>query len=249
MPQLFADGVFADGVFEVGLFAAADTPPPGDTIPGPYSFVDASDAALDVFVISNSIILTDFDTPTDISVTGGDYSVNSASFSSSLGTYSPGDSVRVRVRSSDQFSTSAQAILTVGGVTANFTATTRNPDAVPDSFSFADFTDVALSQQDFQSDPVILSGVDSAVSVSFTEVDHDTGEYQIDNGAWQALGEFSWQPGESLSLRLDSSDSYSDTRSILVDAGGVIAQWDVTTISDPLLVGQNLTSLKRTSIF
>lgn len=61
---------------------------------------------------------------TALSVTGGEYSVNSAPFTALTGTIYPSDTVVLRVMSSAFPYTSTSVVLTVGGISGAFTVTT-----------------------------------------------------------------------------------------------------------------------------
>ncbi len=92
--------------------------------PDAFSFVDLTDVAFITAFISNSITVTGIDTAVDISVGGGQYSINGGAFTGVAGTVNNGQSVRVRVTSSSSISTTTSATLTIGGVSDVFSATT-----------------------------------------------------------------------------------------------------------------------------
>lgn len=99
--------------------------PPPDTTPEPFSFVDQDDQELDAEIQSNQVAVSGINTPVQISITGGEYSVNGGPYTSEPGTVSNGATVRVRVNSSANYATTVSATLTIGGVSDTFTVTTR----------------------------------------------------------------------------------------------------------------------------
>ena len=110
-----------------------------DTVPDPFSFTDQTNVALSTLITSNSVTIGGIDSPTPISVTGGQYSVGAGAFTSSPGLVNNAESVRVQLTSAATPLTAADAILNVGGVTDTFTVTTAaaagpNPVANPDVF-------------------------------------------------------------------------------------------------------------------
>ncbi|WP_394174821.1 hypothetical protein [Thalassotalea litorea] len=95
-----------------------------DTIPAQFSFASVTDAASNTWIESQSITVTGISAATDISISGGEYSVNDGDFTSSAGQVNSGDNVKVRIKSSTMDATSTQLSLTIGGVNATFIVTT-----------------------------------------------------------------------------------------------------------------------------
>lgn len=97
-----------------------------DTVPDPFSFTSQIDAEPDVVVISNPQTITGIEVPAQISVTAGGYSIGcDGTFTQAAGTISNGQVVCVDQRTSSAFSTTRNAILTIGGVASAFSTTTR----------------------------------------------------------------------------------------------------------------------------
>jgi len=95
-----------------------------DTTPNPFSFTDVAGAALSTLYTSNTLIITGIDAPAPISITGGTYTLNNGAPTSAPGTVVANDSVTVKITSAATNSTSANAVLTIGGVSDTFTVTT-----------------------------------------------------------------------------------------------------------------------------
>lgn len=95
-----------------------------DTTPNAFTFSDQADVSLSTVIVSNAIAVAGIEAAAAISVSGGEYSVNGAAFTSASGTVNDGDSVRVRHTSSSANSTAVNTILTIGGVSDTFTSTT-----------------------------------------------------------------------------------------------------------------------------
>src|SRR6185369_110691 len=96
---------------------------------------------------SDPITVAGIDAASPISVAGGTYSVNGASFTDVAGTVTVGNTVSVRLTASSSNSTQTCATLTIGGVTGQFCATTlvAVADTTPDPFSFTEQFSVAQS--------------------------------------------------------------------------------------------------------
>jgi hypothetical protein len=95
-----------------------------ETIPDPFAFTDQTGVALNALITSNPISVTGINAAVPISVIDGEYSINDGPFTSAAGTASNGDSIMVRVMSSDAYSTTVDATLSIGGVIGTFSVTT-----------------------------------------------------------------------------------------------------------------------------
>ena len=139
-----------------------------DSTPDQFTFADQLDVAKNQSVVSSPITVSGIDIVTDISVVGGEYSINNGAFTASVGSVVNGDSVRARHTSSVDQLTTVNTVLTIGGISDVFSSTTAaNPptDDVPDSFRFTDVDGVPLSSIQ-TSDIVVISGIDTASDIS-----------------------------------------------------------------------------------
>ena len=98
-----------------------------DTTPSAFTFTDQTGVALSTVMESNSITVAGINTAAPISNTGGEYAVNGGAYTASAGMVNNGDTVRVRRTSSGSFSTTTEAVLTIGGVSDGFSVTTLGP--------------------------------------------------------------------------------------------------------------------------
>jgi len=105
----------------------AEFDPLADYTPGAFSF-NAILGELSTSYISNAFVVTGINTPSPISIVGGEYSVNFGSFTSAPGGVEAGDIVMVRRVSASTYSTVVTATLTIGGVSAPFSITTKSLD-------------------------------------------------------------------------------------------------------------------------
>lgn len=96
----------------------------GDTTPNPFTFTDQSNVALSTIITSNTITVAGIDAPSNMTITGGQYSKNGGAFASAATTVVAGDTVQVRGTSSASNSTAVNVVLTIGGVSDTFTITT-----------------------------------------------------------------------------------------------------------------------------
>jgi hypothetical protein len=95
-----------------------------DTTPDPFAFTDVTGVALNTTQTSNTITVTGINAAANVSISGGTYSKNGGSYTSSAGTCVNGDTFRVQHTSSNSYSTAVNTTLTIGGVSDTFTSTT-----------------------------------------------------------------------------------------------------------------------------
>jgi len=201
-----------------------------DTTPNAFSFIDQSDVALNTLTNSNTLSITGINSATNVSISGGEYSINGGAYTASASTLNNNDSVQLRQTSSSNYSTATHATLNVGGVSDAFTLTTlidTTPiaDTTPNAFSFSGQADVALNTL-ITSNTITVSGINSATSVNISG-----GEYSINGGAYTASAS-TLNNNDSVQLRQTSSNNYSTATQATLTIGGVSAGFSVTTLAD-----------------
>lgn len=102
------------------------------TAPDPFWFNELFGIDLSKEVNSNAVAITGITRPGPISITDGEYRIGDGSYTTVPGTISNGQTVTVRQISSNAFSTKTSATLTIGGVSAKFSVTTRPDPAAED---------------------------------------------------------------------------------------------------------------------
>ncbi len=199
-----------------------------DPTPDAFSFTDQTDVELSTLTTSNTIMVSGINTTTAISVLGGEYSIDGGPFTAVDGMVTAGQMVSLQQTSSADFSTTTDTVLDIGGVIGTFSVTTRDADQTPDAFSFTDQTDVELSTL-ITSDAITVSGIEIAVPISVTG-----GEYAIDGGPFTAA-DGTVSEGQSVTLQQTSSADFSTTTDTLLDIGGVMDTFSVTTLAEDLI--------------
>ncbi|GAB1268836.1 hypothetical protein NBRC116493_20890 [Aurantivibrio infirmus] len=195
---------------------------PADTTPGSFSFVDQSDVSLNTLLSSNAISVSGINTASPVSISGGEYSINGAAFTSASGTVTNGQNITVRQTSSANFSTSTSAVLSVGGVSDAFEVTTLVEDITPNIFSFTDQIDVEPSTLT-TSNSIVISSINSQATVTVVG-----GEYSIDGGAFTAVAG-TVSNGQSLAVRTTSSANFGGAVDVDISVGTVSDTFSVTT--------------------
>jgi virginiamycin B lyase len=95
------------------------------TAPDPFWFNEILGSEPSTVITSNAVVITGITRPAPISITGGEYRIGDGSYTMVSGTVSNGQAITVRQTSSNVFSTKTSASLTIGGVSAKFSVTTR----------------------------------------------------------------------------------------------------------------------------
>ncbi len=194
----------------------------GDSTPDAFSFTDQTGVSLNTLITSGSIIVAGIDDVASISVTNGSYSIDGGPFVAVASTVANGQSVRVRVTSSSNALTSTQTILTIGGVSDAFSVTTGVGDTTPNSFSFADQSNVELNAL-ITSASVSISGFNGSSPISVVN-----GEYSVDSGSFTSANGIVTN-AQSIRVRVQSSSSFSTTTQATLTVGGVSDSFEVTT--------------------
>lgn len=100
----------------------------GDTTVDPFAFIDRTGQPLSTEIQSNTISVSGINIAVQISITGGDYSINGGAFTNVAGTVVNGDTVQVQVLSSTSNTTTTTTTLTISGTSAPFNVTTTTAD-------------------------------------------------------------------------------------------------------------------------
>lgn len=99
---------------------------PKRTTPDAFSLLARNNVSLSTTVTSEAITIQGISVPATISVSNGEYAIGEGAFTSVPGKISSGQTVTVRHTSADIFEGSTSTVLTVGGVSATFTSTTKS---------------------------------------------------------------------------------------------------------------------------
>ncbi|MDO9169124.1 MAG: multiheme c-type cytochrome [Methylobacter sp.] len=198
-----------------------------DTTPDQFIFVDQTGVALNTQIISEPITLSGINSGSSISISGGQYSRNNGSFTSSKGTAYNGDAIRVRHTSSTSYNATINTVLTIGGIKDTFSSTTQAnvpSDTTPDAFSFTAQSNVALNSP-MTSNTITVSGINAASPISISG-----GLYSINNGSFTGSAG-TVVNGNTVKIQLQSSSANSTTTTATLSIGGVSGVFSVTTLA------------------
>ena len=149
-----------------------------DTTPDQFTFTDQTGVALNTVITSNAITVSGINTAAGVSITGGEYAVNSGTYTSASGTVNNGNTVTVRQTSSASYTTTTNATLTIGGVSDTFSVTTQSrinsaPVANAGADQSVDVGSTVTLDGSASSDPDIIYG--DAITYSWTMSSTPTG--------------------------------------------------------------------------
>lgn len=203
---------------------------PMDTTPDAFTFALQSSVPINTQVESASITITGINSPTNVSVVDGEYSIDGGPYTSDEGVVNPEQNVRVRHQSGGDFSVEIETQLTIGGVMGVFISQTIDPDTTPDPFSFAEKLDVEPNTL-IVSDSVTIEGINQPATISIVD-----GLYAIGDGPFtDEAGTVS--SGELVYVQHTSATGYSAARTTTLNVGGVTAEF--TSMTWPIGTGFN----------
>jgi hypothetical protein len=199
-----------------------------DTTADNFGFTNKSDIGLDTLTESNVVTISGLTGFASLSLDKGEYWRNSTGVWSNINANDivNGESIKLRLQSSTDYSTATTATLVLGGMTAEFTVNTlvdpNANDTTPDAFIFQPVIDQTLSTL-VESNSVIISGINEPSPVTIVN-----GEYKIGLGAWtQQAGQITNK--ENILVRHTSANIYDTVTTTELTIGGVSAEFNSTT--------------------
>ncbi|QEP43794.1 DUF1566 domain-containing protein [Ectothiorhodospiraceae bacterium BW-2] len=196
-----------------------------DTTPDAFSFTDQTGVALTTPTESNTLTITGLNAATPISISGGEYRIDSGNYTTEAGTLNNNQTVTLRQTSASSFSTLTTATLTIGGVEGSFSLTTLAAITAPEAFSFNDQQNVALNSV-IESNPITVNGINTVSTLTISG-----GEYRIDQGNY-TTADGSVTNGQTVTVRHTSSSSHSSQTDTILTIGGISDTFTTTTLDD-----------------
>lgn len=112
------------------MFSAGIADGGADTTPDAFTFTDVTGATASTLYVSAPVTITGINSPSPISVTGGEYRIDGGSWTSATGTIESGQTVEARVTSSATPGASVNCSVTIGGVSDTYTVATAGESTV-----------------------------------------------------------------------------------------------------------------------
>jgi len=193
-----------------------------DTTPYPFNFTDQSDIVLNTVTISGIITVEGLINPVALSVVDGEYSLNSAAYTSAPSVVDTGDTLQLRTTSSSSHFTPVITTLDAGGWSTDWTVTTVK-SFLPDAIVFTPVVDADLSTV-YTSNTETVTGITDTVDISVTA----GGEFSINGGAFTSVTG-TIDLNDTVSVRQTSSASYLTETVITLSVGELDTDYSVTT--------------------
>lgn len=195
-----------------------------DSTPSQFTFIPVEGALAGSKVKSNEITVVGIDAPASISVKGGAVYVNGKLLTGT--TVNSGDKVAVEVTAPTELGATASAVVTVGGVHAQFDVTTEGKDTTPDGFSFEDRKDV-LPGTTVTSAAVTVAGINAPAPITIE------GGVLIINGVTST--QTTVKAGDKVAIRMTAPDAPNESATARLTIGGVAGTFTVVTSApDPI---------------
>ena len=196
-----------------------------DTTPDAFTFTAKTGVSPGTAVTSNAITVSGIEAAASITVSsGGSLVVDGSAFTSA--TVTNGQKVAVTVTASASFNTKTTATVTIGGVSAAFSVTTRPADTTPDAFTFTAKTGVSPGTA-VTSNAITVSGIEAAASITVSS----GGSLVVDGSAFTSA---TITNGKKVAVTVTASASFSTKTTVTVTIGGVSATFSVTTAADQM---------------
>ena len=199
-----------------------------DSTPDDFTLAAVTDAELSTVVESQEVTITGIDTSVDVSISYGQYSIDSGSYTSDPGSLNNGSKIKVKHTSSDDYSTKLESVLTVGEASSIFSSTTKaletDADSTPDAFILGSIADAELSTA-VESQEVTITGIDTNVDVSISY-----GQYSINGGGYTSANG-SLSNGSKVKVKHTSSNQHSTRLESVLTVGNTSSVFSSTTLA------------------
>tara|TARA_R110000822_G_scaffold298893_1_gene421767 strand:- start:754 stop:5898 length:5145 start_codon:yes stop_codon:yes gene_type:complete len=211
-----------------------------DTTPDAFSFTDVSNRTRSTVQTSNTITVAGIDANTYVQISGGSYSKNGGSYTTSTGLAALGDTFSLRHTSSGSYSTSVNTTLTLGTVTDTFTSTTEAlpPDTTPDQFTFTDITGATRGTYRYGYARILGINTTALAQISSASGGANAG-FALSSSTTQpntsgfTSGNKNVSNGQYVHVRVLSSSSFSTAVGVTINVGGSVNDtFAVTTEAD-----------------
>ena len=174
-------------------------------------------------VESGILTISNLASSTSLNIVGGEYRLNGGAYTKAAGTAKNGDTLQVRHTSATTSATAVTTTVTLGTRPLTFKSTTLVVDTVPDAFSFASRSGVALNTV-IESAIVTIKGINMPATISIAG-----GEYRLNGGAYtKATGTI--KNGDSLQVRHTSATTGKKTITTSVSVDKTTVTFASTTL-------------------
>lgn len=223
-----------------------------DSTPDAFTFINSTNQELGITSTSNTITVSGLDSiiPSNAAITSGIGSFRkNGGATGTATTIGNGDTIAIVLQGPTNYSATNTTAITVGTYTTTYSVSTRAADTTVNQFVFNNYTNVAISSA-FDSNSITLSGADTDTFLAPVPLTATVsgGFLRVVRGS-TTIRDFNTAPatvlnGDILTLRLNSSASYSTTTNATLrvtganDSVGIASTFSVTTrpiVSDTIV--------------
>jgi alpha-tubulin suppressor-like RCC1 family protein len=219
----------------------------GDKTPEPFSFTPLVDLAPDTLAVSNTVTISGIDSDVIVSISGGEYSVDGADFTSAAGVIVNDQTLQLRAQTALGFTESKTVVITLNEMieefkmAEEFELTTVAQDIIPEEFVFNTIENAAVNAW-ITSELVTIAGINDAIDITVDNV-----EYSIDGGEFTSSNGVVIN-GQSLRVRILSSSSFNTASGGSINAGNLSVPFSIITSGMPQIVSLDLVAGSEISV-
>jgi len=209
-----------------GVWSITTSSPPSQN-PNPFSFNNVTDASLQTYINSNIVTITGITQAVTVTSpsNGFESSVNGGAFSTTSKTINNGETLQLRVLTSNVLGDSKNTAITVGD-SAPVTWSVTNvlvADSSPEFFNILDVTGAAVSTLT-NSNPITITGINVPATVTTT----NGAQISVNGGAF-VNSPTTINNNQTLRVRLTSSADFGGVVSTNVTVGNLTDTWNLFT--------------------
>ena len=194
---------------------------PDDT-PNPVTFNSVTGADFLTTYTSNTVMITGINVTVPLTITGGEYRVNSGVWSSGSSIINAGDTLTLRITTTTGSLTNHTATVTVGSSSFTYSVTTKEVFNVPDTVNFTPQTDVSLNV-DITSNTITINGINVPIPISISN-----GVYSKNGGGFTSVATTAVN-GDTFAVRHTSANNGLISVTTTFNYGGKTALFTSTT--------------------
>ena len=195
-----------------------------DTTIDNFNLTNKTNAFLFTEYISNTILISGIDENIEVLITNGTLIKNDIELASNSTTVSNGDTISIKLNSSNNFSTTVSTNVTIGGESKIYKITTLAIDNIIDDFNLTNKINAFLSTE-YISNTILISGIDEDIEVLITNGTLIKNDIELDSNSTTVSN------GDTISIKLNSSNNFSTTVSTNVTIGGESKTYTITTLN------------------
>lgn len=199
-----------------------------DSTPNAFDFIDQTGVLPLLPVTSNEVSLAGFNVAVNISVSGGQYSLDGGPFVSYASTVTAGSKLRLRHAAALLPATVTTTTVTVGGVAVDFKSTTLGLDDVPELLRFNDLPSVPRTVE-ATSNSVLVKGINAAIPIRVTG-----GSYSI-NGAPFTAADGTVSNGQTVRVRHTTASTADTVVNTVLTVGAGSDTFSSRTKAEPVV--------------